>query len=115
MLRIFCSSIFFSDHMHFSYLFQVKHIRGILFDDAEKSRRGSGGGQSNSGNKSSSIHLEINPVQVIQIQENPTKTVIASASGSNKKSTSKVSQDDSVLNYKVSSRDLSNRGGIGNK
>lgn len=93
--------------MHFP-CFQVKHIRGILFDDAEKSRRGSGG-QSNSG-KSPLIHLEINPVQVIQIQENPTKTVIASASGSNKKSTSKVSQDDSVLNFKVSSRDLSNRG-----
>lgn len=86
----------------------MKHIRGILFDDAEKSRRGSGG-QSNS-SKSPSIHLEINPVQVIQVQENPTKTVIASASGSNKKSTSKVSQDDSVLNFKVSSRDVSNRG-----
>lgn len=85
----------------------MKHIRGILFDDAEKSRRGSGG---QSSGKSPSIHLEINPIPVIQIQENPTKTVIASASGSNKKSTSKVSQDDSVLNFKVSSRDLSNRG-----
>lgn len=85
----------------------MKHIRGILFDDAEKSRRGNGG---QSSGKSPSIHLEINPVPVIQIQENPTKTVIASASGSNKKSTSKVSQDDSVLNFKVSSRDLSNRG-----
>lgn len=90
----------------------MKHIRGILFDDAEKSRRG---GQSSNNNKSSSIHLEINPVPVIQIQENPTKTVIASASGSNKKSTSKLSQDDSVLNFKVSSRDLSNRGSIGNE
>lgn len=96
--------------MHIFFIFQVKHIRGILLDDAEKSRRT--GGQSSS-NKPPLIHLEINPIPVIQINEKLNTTLIASStSGSNKNTTSKVSQDDSVINFKVS-RDLSNR--LGNE
>lgn len=85
----------------------MKHIRGILLDDAEKSRRAGG---ASSINKPPLIHLEINPIPVIQVNEKLPTTVIASSTGSNKKPTSKVSQDDSVLNFKVS-RDLSNRCG----
>lgn len=82
----------------------MKHVRGIFFDDAEKSRRGSGGGQSNT-NKSPLIHLEINPIPLISRTAKKT-----SSTESNAKSALKFSQDDSVLNFKVSSQDLSTRG-----
>lgn len=75
----------------------MKHVRGILFDDTEISRHKSGP------DRGSSIHLEIKSVPIVLKQS----TTPVDASGSNKKS--KVSQDDSVINYKASSKDLLNR------
>lgn len=73
--------------------FQIKHIRGILFDDAEKSGRNKTASQAN--NKNQSIHLDI---QLVKFPK-PTSTAIAS----NKKA--KITQDDSALNYKVSAKE----------
>lgn len=71
-------------------IFQVKHIRGILFDDTEKSSGSKAKAQSNS--KNQSIHLEIKPMQFLK----PTNTAAA-----NKKA--KLSQDDSAVTYKLAS------------
>lgn len=68
----------------------MKHIRGILFDDIEKS----GGKRTNS--KSQSIHLEIKPIKFLK----PTSTTIAT----NKKS--KLTQDDSAIPSKASTREV---------
>lgn len=65
------------------HIFQIKHIRGILFDDTEKSGRNKSTAQSISSLKFAK----------------PTTTGIAA----NKKV--KITQDDSVLNYKVSAKE----------
>lgn len=86
------------------HIFQIKHVRGILFDDVEKSNRGSqASSQSNA--KNQSIHLEIKAVKFLK----PT----SAAATTHKKAN--VTQDDSVLNYKVSTKESNNRGGNSNK
>lgn len=67
-------------------IFQVKHIRGILFDDTEKTAGTKTKAQSNS--KNQSIHLEIKPVKFLK----PTTPVTT-----NKKA--KLTQDDSAVTY----------------
>lgn len=74
-------------------IFQVKHIRGILFDDTEKSSGSKAKAQSNA--KNQSIHLEIKPIQFLK----PTNT--ATVTAANKKA--KLSQDDSAVTYKLAS------------
>lgn len=67
---------------------QVKHIRGILFDDAEKTAKTKTKAQTNS--KNQSIHLEIKPVTFLK----PAAIITT-----NKKA--KLTQDDSAVTYNV--------------
>lgn len=77
----------------------MKHIRGILFDDAEKKGGKSTNAQAN--NKNQSIHLEIKPVKVTK----PTSTVTTATAAKRSRS----SQDDSAISYKIMSNDSYNR------
>lgn len=70
------------------HIFQIKHIRGILFDDAaEKSKRKPASVQSTS--KPQSIHLEIKPVKM-------SKLTIPS---------NKKAKDDSIVSYKIPTKE----------
>lgn len=71
-------------------IFQIKHIRGILFDDTEKTA----GTKAKAQSKNQSIHLEIKPAKFTK----PTSTIT-----SNKKA--KLTQDDSALTYKPTSKE----------
>lgn len=72
-------------------IFQVKHIRGILFDDAEKTAGTKTKAQSNNNKNQSSIHLEIKAVNILK----PVATA--------KKA--KLSQDDSAITYKIATQE----------
>lgn len=79
------------------HIFQVKHIRGILFDDAEKSNRR---------NQSTSQQMSKNQMIGLEIKTMTFLKPATPLSSTAKKA--KTSQDDSVLNYATSTKATTN-------